>query len=146
MTSALPFWKTKPLEALSRDEWESLCDGCGKCCLGKVEDPTTGDLVTTAVACRLLDIEACRCTSYPDRHRFVPDCVRLDARKVRKLSWLPESCAYRRLANGSDLPEWHPLVTGDPENVHRAGQSVRGRALSERDVDDPAKHPADWAK
>ena len=139
------FWQIKRLGEMSRDEWESLCDGCGKCCLGKVEDPATGALVTTAVACRLLDIEACRCSSYADRHRFVPDCVRLDARKIMKLQWLPSTCAYRRLANGEDLPDWHPLVSGDVASVHAAGQSVRGRALSERDVADPARHPAPWA-
>ncbi|MEQ8667111.1 MAG: YcgN family cysteine cluster protein [Rhodospirillales bacterium] len=146
MGGAAPFWRTKSLEQMSRAEWESLCDGCAKCCLGKVEEPDTKRLVTTAVACRLLDIEACRCSSYADRHRFVPDCVRLDPRKARKLAWLPSTCAYRRLANGDDLPDWHPLVTGDPDSVHAAGQSVRGRALSERDAADPADHPAPWAE
>lgn len=142
----MSFWRTKSLNEMTRAEWESLCDGCGKCCLGKIEDPATGGLITTSVACRLLDIEACRCTSYADRHRFVPDCVRLDARKASKLAWLPETCAYRRLAHGEGLPDWHPLITGDPESVHEAGQSVRGRALSERDVADPAAYPAPWAK
>lgn len=144
MSTSGRFWETKTLQEMTRDEWESLCDGCAKCCLGKVDDPKTGELITTAVACRLLDTDACQCTSYPDRHRFVPDCVRLDARKVRKLAWLPETCAYRRLAHRLDLPDWHPLITGDAESVHRAGQSVRGHALSEREVDDPARYPADW--
>ncbi len=146
MTALTPFWKRKSLDEMSPAEWESLCDGCAKCCLGKVDDPAGTGLVTTAVACRLLDIEACRCTSYGDRHRFVPDCVRLTPAKVRKLAWLPATCAYRLLAEGGDLPGWHPLISGEPESVHAAGQSVRGRAISERGVDDPALHPAPWAK
>lgn len=129
------FWEQKSLADMSRDEWESLCDGCGKCCLGKIADAETGELVQTSVACRLLDPDTCRCSSYEDRHRFVPDCVRITPNKLHKLTWLPDTCAYRLLAAGDPLPVWHPLVSGDPEAVHRAGQSVRDRMVSERDVD-----------
>ncbi|MET0286330.1 MAG: YcgN family cysteine cluster protein [Polyangiales bacterium] len=128
-----PFWKTKTLEAMSRAEWESLCDGCGKCCLHKLEDEDTGRVHLTMVACRLLDIESCRCSNYPRRHRYVPECVRMQPDNVRQLT-LPTSCAYRLLAEGRDLPAWHPLVSGDPGAVHAAAASVRTWAVSERDV------------
>lgn len=144
MSADRPFWERKALAEMTPAEWESLCDGCGKCCLGMVDDPATGALRPTAVACRLLDPHSCRCSSYADRHRFVPDCVRLTPAKVATLAWLPGSCAYRRIAEGRGLADWHPLVSGDPESVHRAGVSVRGRVLSEREVDDPAAHVADW--
>lgn len=133
--SSNKFWETKSLDEMSREEWESLCDGCGKCCLGKIADADSGDLVRTSVACRLLDPHTCRCSSYEDRHRFVPDCVRITSKKLPKLTWLPETCAYRLLAAGEALPDWHPLKSGDPESVHRTGHSVRGKAVSERDVD-----------
>ncbi len=143
-TQSAPFWKTKRMDEMTKNEWETLCDGCGKCCLGKVAGPGEGELRHTAVACRLLDPHSCRCSSYEDRHRFVPDCVRLTPNKISKLSWLPSTCAYRLLDGGADLPEWHPLVCGDPERVHSAGHSVRGRAVSERDVKDFTAHVADW--
>lgn len=126
-----PFWKTKKLSQMTHAEWESLCDGCGKCCLHKLQDADTGEIVHTDVACRLLDRQSCRCTNYAARKDHVPDCESLTAKTVPQLHWLPITCAYRRLANGQDLPDWHPLVTGDPESVHRAGQSVRGRARAE---------------
>lgn len=132
MTKPLPFWKAKPLDALSKAEWESLCDGCAKCCLHKLEDPDTGEIAQTNVACRLLDIGSCRCANYPQRARYVPDCVILTPKNVGALKWMPKTCAYRLLAEGKDLFPWHPLVSGDPESVHRAGISVRGRAISER--------------
>lgn len=143
---AAPFWETKTLAEMSTAEWESLCDGCGKCCLGMVDDPEGNGLRHTAVACRLLDPHTCRCTSYEDRHRFVPDCVRITPRKIAKLPWLPSTCAYRRLDAGAPLPSWHPLITRDASSVHDAGQSVRGRMVSERDVDaaDIVTHIADW--
>ncbi len=134
-----PFWE-KPLSALSRAEWESLCDGCGRCCLHKVEDADTGDIYDTNVACRLLDRHSGRCSNYKGRHAFVPDCVRLTPEKVETLPWLPESCAYRLRARGEPLPEWHYLITGDRESVHEAGMSVRGWTVSEDEAGDLEHH------
>jgi uncharacterized cysteine cluster protein YcgN (CxxCxxCC family) len=124
------FWE-HPLESLSRDEWEALCDGCGKCCLHKVEDEDTGDIYPTNVACKLLDLGTARCSDYRHRRAFVPDCLRLTPRLAGKLDWLPETCAYRRRADGLPLPDWHYLISGDREAVHRAGASVVGKAISE---------------
>lgn len=121
-----------------------MCDGCGLCCLHKLEDAETGEVHYTNVACRLLDLGSCRCGRYADRHRLVPDCLRLDPGNVAALAWLPPSCAYRLVAEGRDLPWWHPLVSGDPETVHRAGVSVRGRAVSERRAGDLEDHIVAW--
>lgn len=129
----LPFWRTKPLGAMSESEWESLCDGCGKCCLHKLQDEDTERIHLTRVACRLLDLESCRCTRYEERRRFVPACVRVRPETIATLM-LPSSCAYRVLAEGGELASWHPLVSGDPAHVHTAGKSVRAWAVSERDV------------
>lgn len=131
-----PFWRTKRLDQMRREEWESLCDGCGKCCVHKLEDDETGELHPTNVACRLLDRRTGRCKDYRNRRAYVPECVRLTPAKITQLDWLPSTCAYLRLAEGHDLPDWHPLVTGDPESVHAAGQSVRGWTVSEDDVGD----------
>jgi uncharacterized cysteine cluster protein YcgN (CxxCxxCC family) len=130
-----PFWMTKTLEQMNPEEWESLCDGCAQCCLHKIQDDETEEIYTTHVACRLLDLQTCQCKNYPKRHKRVPSCVLLTPAMVRQISWLPETCGYRRVAEGRDLPDWHPLKTGDPESVHRAGASVRDRAISERDID-----------
>jgi hypothetical protein len=123
----VPFWKRKSLDELSPAEWESLCDGCGRCCLVKLEDEDTGEIAYTDVACTLLDAGACRCRSYPTRQAEVPDCVRLTPDSVRSIAWLPRTCGYRLVAEGRDLPNWHPLVSRDPDSVHEAGISVRGR-------------------
>jgi uncharacterized protein len=139
-----PFWKTKSLDEMSDAEWESLCDGCGRCCLHKLRDEDTNELAFTNVACRLLNLETCRCADYTRRQRWVPDCVRLTPREVRQIDWLPPSCAYRRLADGKDLAWWHPLVSGDPDSVHQAGISIRGRAVSERDAGPFEHHIVDW--
>lgn len=143
MTDDLPFWKRKSLAAMTRDEWESLCDGCGKCCIHKLEDEVTGELLPTNVACRLLDRRTARCKDYRNRKAHVPDCVRLTAANLHRIDWLPSTCAYRLLDEGKDLPEWHPLVSGDPESVHRAGQSVRGWTVSEDDAGDLEHHLVD---
>ena len=139
------FWEEKSLEAMDRVEWESLCDGCGKCCIHKLEDEETGELVPTNVACRLLDRRSGRCSNYRQRHAFVPECVRLTPAKAREIDWLPSTCAYRLLAEGQPLREWHPLISGDPESVHRAGISVRGWTVSEDDVGDFEHHVVDRA-
>lgn len=141
---AQPFWKRKTLAQMSKPEWESLCDGCGQCCLHKLEDADTGDIAVTNVACKLLDTHSCRCSSYANRWKFVPDCVQLTPDKAEDLHWLPESCAYRLLADGEDLPDWHPLVTGDPNSVHEAGISVRGQAVSEAEIEDLEDYVTGW--
>ncbi len=139
-----PFWEKKSLEEMSPAEWESLCDGCARCCLVKLEDEDTGEISYTDVGCTLLDGHACRCGDYKRRQARVPDCVRLTPETVRTLSWLPPTCAYRLLAEGRDLYWWHPLVSGDPETVHRAGVSVRGRAVPERKAGALEDHVVQW--
>jgi hypothetical protein len=134
MTDDEPFWKRKRLGEMTPEEWESLCDGCGRCCLLKLEDEDTQEVVYTRLACKLLDIGTCRCGSYETRHQKVPDCVRLTPESAGTLEWLPPSCAYRLVANGEELAWWHPLVSGDPETVHQAGISVRDFAISEKKV------------
>ena len=138
------FWKVKKLQAMTVAEWESLCDGCGQCCLHKLEDVDSGDIAVTNVACKLLDMESCRCSSYENRWDFVPDCIQLTPDSAGDLGWLPETCAYRLLANGEDLPDWHPLVSGRGETVHSAGISIRGRAVSEVEIDDLEEHVTGW--
>ncbi|TKT80439.1 YcgN family cysteine cluster protein [Aquamicrobium sp. LC103] len=136
MTDA--FWKTKTLEEMSAAEWESLCDGCGKCCLAKLEDEDTGEIHWTSVGCRLFDAGTCRCKDYANRQAKVSDCIRLTPQTVRTISWLPESCAYRLVAEGRDLYWWHHLISGSRDTVHEAGVSVRGRVtVSEDDLAEP---------
>ena len=130
------FWET-PLAKLTPREWEALCDGCGKCCLNKLEDEETGAVAFTDVACRLLDDATCRCAHYDIRKAFVPDCVVLTPRSLPDVAYfMPATCAYRRLHEGRPLPAWHPLLTGDPDSPHRAGASLRGRTTSEMSVDE----------
>ena len=127
-----PFWKTKTLEQMSEPQWESLCDGCGKCCLIGLEDEDTGEIYLTDVACKLLDGDACRCSDYANRFEHVADCTKLTPQNVPTLHWLPKTCAYRLVAEGRDLYWWHPLVSGDAESVHAANVSVRGKTRPER--------------
>jgi uncharacterized protein len=128
------FWEQKSLAEMTAAEWEALCDGCGRCCLKKLEDEHTGEIAYTDVACRLLDVDRCRCTRYCARTELVADCVSLTPSAVEAFDWLPKTCAYRLIAEGKPLEWWHPLVSGDPTSVHRAGISIRGRAVSERNV------------
>ena len=130
------YWKRKTLKEMSVEEWEGLCDGCALCCMHKVEDEDTGEVYYTNLACKLLDLQTCRCSDYANRARRVADCLVLSVDNLQEFEWLPATCAYRRLANGQDLPDWHPLLTGDPESVHEARISIRGHALSENDADD----------
>ena len=126
-----PFWQTKTLGEMTPAEWESLCDGCGLCCLVRFEEEVSGDIIPTRVHCKLFDNQKCRCTDYEDRHRTVPDCIKLEAGNIDDLFWMPKSCAYRRLNEGKSLPRWHHLITGDRETVHELGISVRGQTISE---------------
>ena len=134
---APPFWETKRLEEMSASEWESLCDGCGLCCLVRFEDEDTGEIIPTRVHCRLFDPKSCTCSDYANRKQHVPDCIKLTPGNIEQLAWMPLSCAYRRLHEGRDLADWHPLVSGDPESVHRAGVSVRGQTISETVLSEP---------
>ncbi|MBW2592176.1 MAG: YcgN family cysteine cluster protein [Deltaproteobacteria bacterium] len=129
------FWKTKSMEEMTARQWESLCDGCGRCCLEKLEDEDTGEVFYTSVACRFLDIGACRCSVYEKRAALAPECLFLTSEKARAIDWLPVTCAYRLLAEGKDLKWWHPLVSGNPDTVHQAGISVRDKIISARHAD-----------
>lgn len=143
---SLPFWKVKTLSEMSREEWESLCDGCGKCCLIKLEDEDTGLRLDTDVACELFDGSTCRCRNYEQRKRIVPDCVILTARTIPQLPWIPKTCAYRLISEGKDLFDWHPLVTGDPNSTHEAGMSVKNMVVEGADLDeiDWNEHIVEW--
>jgi uncharacterized protein len=128
------FWRNKTLDEMSKEQWESLCDGCGRCCLNKIEDSDKGEIYLTKVACRLLELGSCRCRDYPNRQRWVPDCISLTVEDVRSISWLPPTCGYRLVDEGKDLLWWHPLVSGSPDTVHEAGISVRSWAKTERRI------------
>ena len=132
-----PFWAVKSLSQMTVREWESLCDGCGLCCLVRFEDEDTGEIIPTRVHCKLFDPDACRCNDYANRKKHVPDCIKLTPHNIDHLEWMPKSCAYRRIHEGRGLADWHPLVSGDPESVHAAGVSVRGQTISEAALADP---------
>ncbi|MDA7427293.1 YcgN family cysteine cluster protein [Primorskyibacter aestuariivivens] len=137
---AARFWEHKPLTKLSPREWEALCDGCGKCCLNKLEDEETGEVALTRVACRLFDDMTCRCAQYEIRHQFVPECIQLTPDTIEQHAyWLPETCAYKLLWDGRPLYDWHPLISGTPETVHEAGISMQSRTVPEFEV-----HEDDW--
>jgi uncharacterized cysteine cluster protein YcgN (CxxCxxCC family) len=135
MTYAKPFWKSKKLTEMTLEEWESLCDGCGICCLYKIEDEESSDVYMTNVACRFLEMQSCVCMLYTERRSAMPTCIKLTPSKVANLKWLPDTCAYRLVMEGKPLPAWHPLVSGDPQSVHTAGVSVKGKVISESDAD-----------
>jgi len=148
----VPFWRRKRLSEMTTSEWESLCDGCGRCCLVKLEEEETENIYFTDVGCRMLDVQACRCRDYANRSEAVHDCVRLTPEVIDDIGWLPPTCGYRLIADGKDLYWWHPLVSGDPDTVHQAGVSVRGRvkdleddvtpeALDDRIVNWPLRWP-----
>lgn len=129
------FWERKSLKTLSQQEWEALCDGCGKCCLNKLEDEDSGEVALTRIACRLLDDDTCRCAHYENRHAFIPECIVLRPDNIDSHAyWMPATCAYRLLWEGKPLADWHPLISGTPDSVHQAGVSVRGMTLSEFDI------------
>lgn len=145
--AAQPFWRVKTLSEMTAEEWESLCDGCGRCCLLKLQDEETDRIYYTDVACRLLDAKTCRCSNYPGRAALVPDCLRLTPETVEDIGWLPPTCAYRMVDEGKDLAWWHPLVSGRPETVHEAGVSVRDRvSCSETEIepDELEYRVVDW--
>ena len=137
------FWETTPFHRMSREQWESLCDGCGKCCVHKLEDDDTGEVFPTNVCCRLLDTRTARCSDYRNRKALVPECVRLTPARLDDLDWLPESCTYLRVHRGQGLAEWHHLLTGDRESIHRAGQSVAGRVIREDHAGDVEEYIID---
>ncbi|MCG7873080.1 MAG: YcgN family cysteine cluster protein [Candidatus Thiodiazotropha lotti] len=140
-----PFWRTKSLEELSREEWESLCDGCAKCCLQKLEDEETREIYFTNVVCDLLDQESCRCTHYQERSILVPNCITLQPMDLKDPYWLPSTCAYRLIAEGKDLPVWHPLMcNGESRQMRLGGHSIRGKVVAESEADDWEHHLIDW--
>ena len=143
-----PFWETKPLEQLNQEEWESLCDGCGLCCLHKLEDEDTNEVHYTDVACRLLDRHECCCTNYPQRQQLVDDCLVLNVEDIPNFHWLPSTCAYRLLAEEKPLYDWHPLISGNKNSVHNAAISVRGKTKAEVDVPcvELEDHIINWVK
>lgn len=147
-TNDLHFWQHTPLSDMSRSEWESLCDGCGKCCLHKLEDEDTGEVYYTQVACRLLDLATCQCSDYSNRLQRVPECLNLRPADLNDYSWLPGSCAYRLVAEGKPLPEWHHLISGDKDTIHQRSKSVKGKVLSEADVAeaDMEEHIVHWVE
>jgi uncharacterized cysteine cluster protein YcgN (CxxCxxCC family) len=140
----MKFWETKTLAQMSAEEWESLCDNCGKCCLHKLEDEDTGELAFTSVCCDLIDLETCRCTRYSERCTLVPDCIDLKQHDFAEYNWLPATCAYRLLTDGEPLPDWHPLVSGNPESVKDAGVTITSYAIKESQVEDMEDHIIEW--
>lgn len=142
-----PFWKIKSLNEMDEQEWEALCDGCARCCLHKLEDEATGEIFYTNVACRLLNLSTCRCNDYVNRYQRVADCLKLSIGRIQTLQWLPATCAYRLIAEGHELPDWHPLQSGNYESVHRAGISVRYLAVNaSHRTDELESHIITWSK
>lgn len=140
----MSFWKTKKLGEMTTEEWESLCDRCGKCCLIKLEDEDTREIHFTSVVCRYIDLKTCRCTRYGERTRLVPQCLDLKQHDFAEFNWLPSTCAYRLLSDGEDLPAWHPLLTGNGKSVEKAGISIKSYAMKETEIDRPEEHIIRW--
>ena len=142
------FWQTKSLSEMSDEEWESLCDGCARCCLNKLEDWNNGEIYWTNVACKLLDHNTCTCSDYQNRQKFMPDCIQLTQEKISQISWLPPTCAYRLISEGKPLYNWHPLISGNRDSVHEAGVSVRGRIIAEgnMDAEELENHIVEWPR
>ena len=140
-----PFWQTVKLADMTAAQWEAVCDGCAKCCLVKLQDDDSGEIVFTDIVCNLLDQQSCRCTHYEERTKLVPDCVKLSKDNLDKIDFMPPSCAYRLLHEGKDLPQWHPLVSGRADSVVEAGMSVKGRVIAEMAFDgDSEDRVVDW--
>jgi uncharacterized cysteine cluster protein YcgN (CxxCxxCC family) len=131
----MEFWKITPMEKMSPSQWESLCDSCGQCCLHRLEDEDTGEQAVTNVSCKYLDLFSCQCTDYTNRQKNVPDCMKITPENVREQNWLPDTCGYRRVAKGRDLPSWHPLKSGDPNTVHTQGPGMRDQLISEDEIE-----------
>ncbi|WP_020562704.1 YcgN family cysteine cluster protein [Methylosarcina fibrata] len=140
----MSFWKTKKLGEMTTEEWESLCDRCGKCCLIKLEDEDTREIHFTSVVCKYIDLKTCRCTRYDERTRLVPQCLDLKQHDFAEFNWLPSTCAYRLLSDGEDLPAWHPLLTGNGKSVEKAGISIKSYAMKETEIDRPEEHIIRW--
>ena len=138
------FWEKKKLHQLSKGEWEALCDGCGKCCLIKLEDEDTGKIEYTNIACKLLSKNNCRCLKYNERHNLVKDCIKLDYKNIDKIKWMPRTCAYKLILEGKKLPEWHHLVSGDYKRMHKTGNSVKGKVIRENNSIDFENHIINW--
>jgi uncharacterized protein len=141
-----PFWRNKSLDDMSHEEWESLCDGCGKCCMIRLQDEDTGKIADTNIACKLFERTACTCSDYANRCTRVPDCVSLTPDNLGSLDWMPKTCAYRLIFEGFDLPPWHPLITGSRESIHLAGMSVRDKTVCETEIDpdDVENYALEW--
>lgn len=140
----MSFWKTKKLGEMTTEEWESLCDRCGKCCLIKLEDEDTREIHFTSVVCKYIYLKTCRCTRYGKRTRLVPQCLDLKQHDFAEFDWLPSTCAYRLLSDGEDLPAWHPLLTGNGKSVEKAGISIKSYAMKETEIDRPEEHVIRW--
>jgi uncharacterized cysteine cluster protein YcgN (CxxCxxCC family) len=140
----MSFWKTKKLSEMTTEEWESLCDNCGKCCLHKLEDEDTGDIYFTSVVCNLIDLDTCHCTRYTERTQLVPECLDLKQHDFSEYNWLPTTCAYRLLSDGQELPDWHPLLSKNQESVKDAGVSISSYAMKESEIDDLEDHIIEW--
>lgn len=138
------FWETKKLSEMTTEEWESICDGCGKCCLNKLEDEDSGEIFFTSVVCDLIDLESCRCTRYSERTTLVPECLDLKQHDFAEYNWLPATCSYRLLIDGKQLPSWHPLISGNQQSIKEAGVSISSYAMKESEIDDLEDHIIEW--